>query len=60
MPKRKPITVKMRIRIYAGDLMLGPGKMELLAHIDGNWVAFGGRQTDENVLHASLDPGARA
>jgi molybdate transport system regulatory protein len=35
MPKRKPLTVKMRIRIYAGDRMLGPGKMELLAHIDG-------------------------
>jgi molybdate transport system regulatory protein len=24
----------MRIRIYAGDRMLGPGKMELLSHID--------------------------
>jgi len=34
MPKRKTLTVKMRIRIYAGDCMLGPGKMELLGHID--------------------------
>jgi molybdate transport system regulatory protein len=33
MPKRKTLTVKMRIRIYAGDRMLGPGKMELLSHI---------------------------
>lgn len=24
----------MRIRLYAGDRMLGPGKMELLAHVD--------------------------
>ena len=24
----------MRIRIYAGDRMLGPGKMELLGHIE--------------------------
>ena len=24
----------MRIRIYAGDRMLGPGKMELLAQVD--------------------------
>jgi molybdate transport system regulatory protein len=23
----------MRIRVYAGDRMLGPGKMELLAHV---------------------------
>ena len=34
MPKRKTLTVRMRIRIYAGDRMFGPGKMELLAHID--------------------------
>jgi N-terminal domain of molybdenum-binding protein len=34
MPKRKTLTVRMRIRIYAGDRMLGPGKMELLSHID--------------------------
>jgi molybdate transport system regulatory protein len=34
MPKRKTLTVRMRIRIYAGDRMLGPGKIELLAHID--------------------------
>jgi ABC-type molybdate transport system ATPase subunit len=34
MPKRKTLTVRMRIRIYAGDRMLGPGKIELLSHID--------------------------
>ena len=34
MPKRKTLTVRMRIRIYAGNRMLGPGKMELLSHID--------------------------
>jgi molybdate transport system regulatory protein len=34
MLKRKTLTVKMRIRIYVGDRMLGPGKMELLSHID--------------------------
>lgn len=33
MPEPKTLTVKMRIRIYAGECMLGPGKMELLAHI---------------------------
>jgi molybdate transport system regulatory protein len=33
-PKRKISNVKMRIRIYAGDRMLGPGKMELLSRID--------------------------
>lgn len=34
MPKRKALTVKMRIRIYVGDRMIGPGKMELLSLID--------------------------
>jgi molybdate transport system regulatory protein len=34
MSKRKALTVKMRIRVYVGDHMLGPGKMELLEHID--------------------------
>jgi molybdate transport system regulatory protein len=34
MPKPKPTAFKMRIRIYAGDRMLGPGKMELLGQID--------------------------
>ena len=34
MGKRKTLTIKMRIRIYTGDCMLGPGKMELLGHID--------------------------
>ncbi len=33
MPKRKS-AFKMRIRVYAGDRMLGPGKMELLTHIN--------------------------
>jgi molybdate transport system regulatory protein len=33
MPKEKPVAIKMRIRIYVGNRMLGPGKMELLAHI---------------------------
>lgn len=33
MPKEKIPAVKMRIRIYVGRRMLGPGKMELLAHI---------------------------
>jgi molybdate transport system regulatory protein len=34
MPKPRTFTVKMRIRVYAGEHMLGPGKMELVAHID--------------------------
>lgn len=34
MPKHKTSALKMRIRIYVGNRMLGPGKMELLAHID--------------------------
>jgi molybdate transport system regulatory protein len=34
MPRQKTVAFKMRIRIYAGDRMLGPGKMELLAQID--------------------------
>jgi molybdate transport system regulatory protein len=34
MPKQKTVAFKMRIRIYVGDRMLGPGKMELLAHIE--------------------------
>jgi molybdate transport system regulatory protein len=34
MTKPKPITVRMRIRVHAGDRMLGPGKRELLAAID--------------------------
>ena len=34
MPKQKTVAFKMRIRIYAGDRMLGPGKMELLALVD--------------------------
>lgn len=34
MPKHKSGAFKMRIRLYAGDRMLGPGKMELLAHVD--------------------------
>jgi molybdate transport system regulatory protein len=33
MAKSKPAPVRMRIRIYAGGRMLGPGKMELLAHV---------------------------
>ncbi|MDQ6808034.1 MAG: LysR family transcriptional regulator [Verrucomicrobiota bacterium] len=33
MPKRKTVVLKMRIRLYIGDRLLGPGKMELLAHI---------------------------
>lgn len=36
MPKKKTVAFKMRIRIYVGDRMLGPGKMELLAHVDAN------------------------
>ena len=27
MPKQKNVAFKMRIRIYVGDRMLGPGKM---------------------------------
>ncbi len=34
MPQARSLTVKMRIRVYAGERMLGPGKMELVAHID--------------------------
>jgi molybdate transport system regulatory protein len=33
MTKPKPPDFRLRIRIYAGDRMLGPGKMELLARI---------------------------
>jgi molybdate transport system regulatory protein len=34
MPKKKRPAFKMRIRVYAGDRMLGPGKMQLLESID--------------------------
>ena len=34
MPRQKTVAFKMRIRVYAGDRMLGPGKMELLGHIN--------------------------
>jgi molybdate transport system regulatory protein len=34
MPQPRSLIVKMRIRVYAGKRMLGPGKMELVAHID--------------------------
>jgi molybdate transport system regulatory protein len=34
MPRQKAVAFKMRIRVYAGDRMLGPGKMALLAWID--------------------------
>jgi molybdate transport system regulatory protein len=34
MPKPKEVAIKMRIRVYAGDRMLGPGKIELLGQID--------------------------
>jgi molybdate transport system regulatory protein len=34
MPRPKTVAIKMRIRIYAGDRMLGPGKIALLEHID--------------------------
>lgn len=34
MAKNRTFSIKMRIRIYAGKRMLGPGKMELLSHID--------------------------
>jgi molybdenum-dependent DNA-binding transcriptional regulator ModE len=34
MPKEKAVDFKMRIRVYAGDRMLGPGRMELLANIE--------------------------
>lgn len=33
MSKPKTLPFKMRIRVYASDRMLGPGQMELLAHI---------------------------
>ena len=33
MTKQKLVALKMRIRIYVGNRMLGPGKMELLEHI---------------------------
>jgi molybdate transport system regulatory protein len=33
MPKQEPVTLKMRIQIYVGNRMLGPGKMELLERI---------------------------
>jgi molybdate transport system regulatory protein len=34
MPKTNTVALKMRIRIYVGDRMLGPGKIELLGLID--------------------------
>ena len=34
MRRSNPTSFRMRIRIYAGDRMLGPGKIELLGHID--------------------------
>jgi molybdate transport system regulatory protein len=34
MPIKKTTAFKMRIRIYAGDRMVGPGKIALLEHID--------------------------
>ena len=33
MPKKKNPALKMRIRVYAGDRMLGPGKIQLLESI---------------------------
>lgn len=33
MSKKKPPTLRMRIRVYAGDRMLGPGKIQLLEAI---------------------------
>ena len=33
MPRKKSPTIRMRIRIYAGDRMLGPGKIQLLESI---------------------------
>ena len=33
MSKEKSPTIKMRIRVYAGDRMLGPGKIQLLESI---------------------------
>jgi hypothetical protein len=33
MSNQKTVAFKMGIRLYVGDRMLGPGKMELLAHI---------------------------
>lgn len=34
MAQKKPPAFKMRIRVYAGDRMLGPGKMQLLDSVD--------------------------
>jgi len=33
MRRSNSTNLQMRIRVYAGDLMRGPGKMELLAHV---------------------------
>jgi molybdate transport system regulatory protein len=33
MPKKKNAAIKMRIRVYAGNRMLGPGKIQLLKTI---------------------------
>lgn len=33
MSRKKSPTIKMRIRVYAGDRMLGPGKIQLLESI---------------------------
>ena len=34
MPKKKCPAIKMRIRVYSGNRMLGPGKMQLLEAIN--------------------------
>ncbi len=53
MPKQKSVGFKIRIRVYAGERMLGPGKMEMLAHIDANGsLSAGAKQMGMSYMRA--------
>lgn len=53
MPNQKTVGLKVRIRVYAGDRMLGPGKMELLAHIDETGsLSAGAKQMGMSYMRA--------
>ncbi len=53
MPKQKSVGFRIRIRVYAGERMLGPGKMELLAHIDATGsLSAGAKQMGMSYMRA--------
>ena len=53
MPTTQSADFKMRIRVYAGDRMLGPGKMELLAAIDATGsLAAGAKEMGMSYMRA--------